>query len=238
MPRAARASLGANRSPPSSDQRERPSEKWRATVLLGLVLAIGAPPFQILTTHLPLPVAGQPYSVQLRVEGGTPPYQWVLLQGGLPPGLALDVDRGVIAGVPAASAPFAVAVQVTDSSQPPLALTRLLPAAAAAPLALAWTTAPAVTGATLAGAVRAENAAGAAATVTVIVAAVNERGKAFAIRYDHERLADGAATPALAFSEALPPGTYTLHADAVAEVSPGVIYRQRVERPGLSIPTR
>jgi len=32
MPRAERASPAANRSPPSSDQRERPSEKWRATL--------------------------------------------------------------------------------------------------------------------------------------------------------------------------------------------------------------
>jgi len=31
MPRAELASPAANRSPPSSDQRERPSEKWRAT---------------------------------------------------------------------------------------------------------------------------------------------------------------------------------------------------------------
>jgi len=209
-----------------------------ATALLGLALAFLAPPFQILTTHLPLPVAGQPYVVQLRVAGGTPPYQWVLLQGGLPPGLALDVDRGVIAGVPATSAPFTVVMQVTDSAQPPLALTRLLPAAAAAPLVLSWTTTPALADATLSGAVRAANAAGAAATVTVIVEVVNERGKAFALRYDHERLADGAATPALAFSEALPPGTYTLHADAVAEVSPGVIYRDRLEHAGLSIPAR
>ena len=33
MPRAERASPAANRSPPSSDQRERPREKWRATLL-------------------------------------------------------------------------------------------------------------------------------------------------------------------------------------------------------------
>jgi len=32
MPRAERASPAANQSPPSSDQRERPSEKWRATL--------------------------------------------------------------------------------------------------------------------------------------------------------------------------------------------------------------
>ena len=32
MPRAERASPAANRSPPPSDQRERPSETWRATI--------------------------------------------------------------------------------------------------------------------------------------------------------------------------------------------------------------
>ncbi|HVA64307.1 MAG TPA: phosphotransferase, partial [Terriglobales bacterium] len=35
MPRAERASPAANRSPPSSDQRERPNEKWRATKAAG-----------------------------------------------------------------------------------------------------------------------------------------------------------------------------------------------------------
>ena len=39
MPRAVRASPAANRSPPSSDQRERPSEKWRATPRQGVVCA-------------------------------------------------------------------------------------------------------------------------------------------------------------------------------------------------------
>jgi S1-C subfamily serine protease len=37
MPRAERALSAANRSPPSSDQRERPSEKWRATLPAALL---------------------------------------------------------------------------------------------------------------------------------------------------------------------------------------------------------
>ena len=40
MPRAERASPAANRSPPSSDQRERPSKKWRATATAGSVLVL------------------------------------------------------------------------------------------------------------------------------------------------------------------------------------------------------
>lgn len=204
--------------------------------VLSLVLALFAPPFQILTTHLPLPVAGQPYFVRLQVEGGTPPYQWVLAQGPLPPGLSLDVDKGIIAGVPEHGTPFTVLVQVTDSSYPVLALTRLLPAATTAPLTLAWTSPPALADATVSGGLRAENDTGAAATVTVIVEAVNEHGKAFALRYDRERLANGAATSELAFQEVLPPGAYTVHAGAVAEVAPGVIYRDHLEQGGLAVP--
>lgn len=209
-----------------------------AAVLLTVALALLAPPFQILTTHLPLPVAGKPYFVQLRAEGGTPPYQWVLLSGRLPPGLALDVDKGIIAGVPSYSKPFSITIQVTDSSQPPLAQTRLLPASAGPPLTLRWTTPPTLAADTLTGAVRAESNAGAPASLTVIVTAVDEHGKAFALRYDHEPLGDGAATPALAFSQTLPPGTYTLNADAVAEVAPGVIYRVHEAQAGFTIPAR
>src|SRR6185437_2249064 len=36
VPRAERAPVAANRSPPTSDQRERPSEKWRATLRVQL----------------------------------------------------------------------------------------------------------------------------------------------------------------------------------------------------------
>lgn len=206
-----------------------------AAALLTLAFLLVAPPFQILTTHLPPPVQGRPYYVPLQAKGGTPPFQWVILDGRLPPGLALDVNKGIIAGVPANAKPFSITIQVTDSSSPPLAETRLLPSSKTAPLALDWATAPTLSGATLTGAVHAQNAAGADATVTVIVVAVNERGKAFALRYARAPLADGAATPELTFSQALPPGTYTLNADAVAEIAPGVIYRQHLERSGFEI---
>lgn len=44
---------------------------------------------RIATTELPAPIVGQPYRVQVRVEGGKRPYQWTVAEaeGRLPPGL-------------------------------------------------------------------------------------------------------------------------------------------------------
>ncbi len=44
---------------------------------------------RIATTELPAPLVGQPYRVQVRVEGGKRPYQWTVAEaeGRLPPGL-------------------------------------------------------------------------------------------------------------------------------------------------------
>ena len=42
-PRTERAASAVNRSPPSSDQRERPSEKWRATFHSGFATLLGRP---------------------------------------------------------------------------------------------------------------------------------------------------------------------------------------------------
>jgi hypothetical protein len=70
----------------------------------------------------------------------------------------------------------------------------------------------------------------------VIVVAVNEIGKAFALRYEHLTLPKGAETPDLKFDSSLPLGQYTLHADAVGEVpAKNAIYRDRREIPGLVI---
>jgi hypothetical protein len=75
--------------------------------------------------------------------------------------------------------------------------------------------------------------------VTVIVVAVNQFGKAFALRYEHLSLAPQTETPDLSFNSTLPLGSYTVHVDAVAEVpSKGEIYRQRLEQEGIAIKTQ
>jgi hypothetical protein len=194
------------------------------------------PPFQIATQKLPLPIVGQRYYVPLKVVGGSPPYQWSLPQGQLPAGLTLDAQKGIIFGRPASAGEFSVLVQVADSSEPPLVITKLLVAAATAPLTVAWATAPQVAQSNIVGAVRVSNGSKDTMDMTVIVMAVNEIGKAFALRYERLNLAAGMDSPDLKFDVFVPSGQYVVHADAVGEVADkNAIYRDRRQVDGLAV---
>jgi hypothetical protein len=191
---------------------------------------------QIVTPNLPLPNAGEKYEAKLRAIGGTPPYLWSIQATPLPPGLNLNADAGVISGVPESSDEFSVLVQVTDSANPPGTHSKLLVASEGAPLTVRWTVRPHITATNIAGAVRVENGSKDSVDVTVIVVAVNEIGKAFALRYEHLNLAPGKETPDLKFDSSLPPGQYTAHVDAVGEVAAKkAIYRDRREQDGLVV---
>ena len=180
--------------------------------------AASARAFQIVTSNLPMPEAGVEYRAELKAVGGYPPYRWTILQQKLPPGLAFDGTRAVIFGKPQSDDEFSVLVQVSDSAEPPLTTTRLLVTSAGAPLAIRWTDRPHISADHLAGAVRVKNGSKDTIELTVIVVAVNEYGKAFALRYERVTLPKGAETPDLKFDSSLPLGQYTLHADAVGEV--------------------
>lgn len=192
--------------------------------------------FQIVTSNLPLPELGVDYKAELRAIGGKPPYSWTILQQVLPAGLSLDTTTGVISGMPQSDAQFSVLVQVSDSSEPPLTTTRLLVANAGPLLVIRWTDRPHISLDHVAGAVRVKNGSKDSVDLTIIVVAVNEYGKAFALRYEHLTLTKGMETPDLKFDSSLPLGQYTLHADAVGEVpARNVIYRDRRELQGLVV---
>lgn len=81
------------------------------------ILAIKKAPLVITTTSLPAATEGQPYSAALAADG-TPPFKnWSAT--GLPTGLSINVNTGVISGTPDAGAasgsPYAVVIGVSDS---------------------------------------------------------------------------------------------------------------------------
>jgi hypothetical protein len=65
---------------------------------------------------LPPAILGHQYLRRLRATGGTPPYQWQVTNGTLPPGMSLW-STGELMGTPGASGNFHFTVTVLDSGQ-------------------------------------------------------------------------------------------------------------------------
>ncbi len=65
---------------------------------------------------LPQAIQFTHYSQSLIGYGGTTPYKWFLLNGSLPPGLSLNVNTGVISGIPSEAGTYDFTVQMQDSS--------------------------------------------------------------------------------------------------------------------------
>jgi hypothetical protein len=108
-------------------------------VRLGLVLLVAAALFAVVPSDslairfadtpcveagtarmCPVGVVGNPYVVRLNGEGGCGPalpYQYRVLNGSLPPGLALDKD-GLLHGTPATAGTWAFWVELSDEDPP------------------------------------------------------------------------------------------------------------------------
>jgi len=66
---------------------------------------------------LPNATVGSPYSYQLTVSGGVPPYTFAITSGVLPAGLSLNTSTGIVSGTPTTTVNLdAVTFSVTDSS--------------------------------------------------------------------------------------------------------------------------
>ncbi|MCH7979707.1 MAG: putative Ig domain-containing protein, partial [Acidobacteria bacterium] len=80
-------------------------------------IIISPPPLAITTSSsLPEGTVGTAYSQTLAATGGTTPYSWSVIEGSLPPRLALDSRTGEISGTPTTAETYRFAVQVTDAT--------------------------------------------------------------------------------------------------------------------------
>ncbi len=93
------------------------SEKPAQTATTRLPIVIQTAPLSI-TSSSPLPQGSTniSYTYSLAASGGTPPYNWQLGTGTLPPGLSLSVS-GQISGIPNTTGTYQFSVFVYDASQ-------------------------------------------------------------------------------------------------------------------------
>jgi len=187
-----------------------------------------AAPLSIATESLPPPLAHQQYRAELKAVGGVPPLQWKISRGNLPEGVDLDSSSGVLSGVPAKPGEFEVTISVIDSVGN--TVSRDYKIKVVAPLLIEWKSFPRLQGDQILGSVNVSNGTRDMFDLTVVILAVNEYGKAFALGYQHFDLQPETTDVEIPFGQAtnLPVGTYVVHADAVAEVAAkGLIFRGR-----------
>ena len=89
------------------------SDEFSAT---GLEIQAEAPePISFKSEEIAVGLKDEPYRAELSIRGGSPPYQFVLIDGELPPGLSIDSTTGVIDGRPAFSGQFQFTLRATDT---------------------------------------------------------------------------------------------------------------------------
>jgi len=170
---------------------------------------------QIPTQPLPAASIGRPYTATLQATGGTPPLQWKLTKGTLPPGVNFQTTSGSLSGTPTAPGDYNFTISVTDSARSTASGSFIIRVDDY--LAVRWKEGPGLNENTIAGTVEVSNGSRDIYDQTVIIVAVNEIGKAFALGYQHFNLSSQ-SQQVIPYSSSLPNGHYLVHVDAVAEI--------------------
>ena len=217
-------------------------QKWLIlTVLCALTTATAhaEPRLEITTASLEPCVVDQPCSQRLQASGGTTPLTWRIVRGSLPPGLQLDPATGTISGSAISAREYEVEIEVRDSSKPPQEDSRTFTSKSVPVLTLDWNAPPTLQDTTISGSVTVSNNGADAIDLTVIIVAVNEVGKAFALGYQHPRVPGKATLQEIPFESQLPGGRYIVRADAIAEIpEKNRIYRAAREAGPIQVPVQ
>jgi hypothetical protein len=106
------------------------------------------------------------------------------------------------------------------------------------PMAAGWSALPNVNGNIVHGSLIVVNQTEDDFDQTVLVEAVNEMGKAFIVGYQHFPLKKGSISPLIPFDTLLPPGHYTILADAIGEDIPkNLVHRIHLKAPASVVIT-
>lgn len=184
-------------------------------------------PLTITTKSLPTTTVGSSVRMRIAVTGGAQPLTWKVSGGNLPPGLKLTATRGVLTGTPTTPGVYNFEVMVTDSNVPAMQIQCEFRLVVTGALNIDWKQAPAVHGQSIDGSVIVSNLTRQDFRLTVIVMAVNQIGRATALGYQEFTLRAG-VEQVIPFEASPGPGSYIVHADAVAEIaSTNTIHRAR-----------
>ncbi len=182
------------------------------------------------TKSLPTAPLGKHYDFSIKLQSGRGPFEFTITKGKLPPGIALQPALGVLAGVPSQTGVYNFTLSVRDLTTRQT-IQRDFVLEVTGPLLLEWVDAPKLSGNTISGSIKVMNSSsrGEPFDLTVIIVAVNEIGKAFALGYQHFTLQQY-MDQVIPFSSTLPNGRYIVHVDAVAEIAAtNSIYRSRLQ---------
>ena len=190
--------------------------------------AVGEP-IVVRTSSLPRAYLRQRFEAHLEAEGGILPLRWEVSSGNLPQGLALGRD-GALSGTAAETGVFHFTVTVSDSGRPASQRSKDLTLTVVAPLLADWRRYPQVDGDRIEGSIVVSNQTEQDFDLTVIVLAVDDgTHRATAIGYQHFSLKKDTTDLEIPFGESLPPGSYEVSADVVAEAADiNAIYRARL----------
>jgi hypothetical protein len=166
------------------------------------------------TKTLPSANIGHAYEAAIQATGGTPPLRFSVTRGALPPGITLQ-PSGMLIGTPRAAGDYSFTVSIADATMKTVTASVLLRVEDY--LTVRWKDGPVLESNTLSGSVEVVNNSPDSFDQTVIIVAVNEVGKAFALGYQHFNFAPQ-TQQAIPYSSSLPNGHYNVHVDAVAEI--------------------